>query len=104
VLAGTALHRRTPIAYVDDHDYGPDDAARSSTREAARRYYGVDVPHYPLPLAPLDEPSRGLRRAGCFLMTDVPERRPPAMLGRGSRRLLAELEQAAATARRSSRG
>jgi hypothetical protein len=99
------FYRRTPIAYVwDDHDYGPDDAdARSPTREAARRYYGVDVPHYPLPLAPLnDGPIAQVFDVGRvrFLMTDMrSERRPPAgeMLGaRQKAWLLAELEQAAA--------
>ncbi len=99
------FYRRTPIAYVwDDHDYGPDDAdARSSTRDAARRYYGVDVPHYPLPLAPLnDGPIAQVFEVGRvrFLMTDMrSERLPPAgeMLGaRQKAWLLAELERAAA--------
>ena len=99
------FYRRTPIAYVwDDHDYGPDDAdSRSSTRDAARRYYGVDVPHYPLPLAPLnDGPIAQAFEVGRvrFLMTDMrSERLPPAgeMLGARQKAWLhAELERAAA--------
>jgi len=99
------LYRRTPIAYVwDDHDYGPDDAdSRSSTREAARRYYAVDVPHYPLPLAPLnDGPIAQTFDVGRvrFLMTDMrSERLPPAREMLGTRQkawLLGELERAAA--------
>lgn len=99
------LYRRTPIAYVwDDHDYGLDDAdSRSPTRVAARLYYGTDIPHYPLPLAPLnDGPIAQVFDIGRvrFLMSDVRSERLPAagtMLGAQQKAwLLAELERAAA--------
>jgi alkaline phosphatase D len=99
------LYRRTPLAYVwDDHDYGPDDAdARSGTRDAARGYYAVDVPHYPLPLSPAANgpiaQTFDLGRVR-FVMTDVrSERLPPAAEMLGARQkawLLAELDRAAA--------
>lgn len=46
----SALLRSTPLAYVwDDHDYGPNNADRTSpARSAAQSVYREYVPHYPL--------------------------------------------------------
>ena len=99
------LYRRAPLVYTwDDHDYGPDDAdARSGTRDAARGYYAVDVPHYPLPLSPAaNGPIAQTFDIGRvrFVMTDVRSERLPLaaeMLGaRQKAWLLAELDRAAA--------
>jgi len=99
------LYRNTPLAYVwDDHDYGPDDAdSRSGTRDSARAFYAVDVPHYRLPLSPAaDGPIAQTFDIGRvrFVMTDVRSERLPTageMLGpRQKAWLLAELDRAAA--------
>lgn len=99
------LYRSTPLVYTwDDHDYGPDDAdSRSATRDSARAFYAVDVPHYRLPLSPAaNGPIAQTFDVGRvrFLMTDVrSERLPPAavMLGAAQKAwLLAELDRAAA--------
>jgi hypothetical protein len=98
------FYRRTPIAYMwDDHDFGPNDSdGKSPSRDAARLYYGSDLPHYPLPLAPnADGPIAQVFDVGRvrFLMTDLrSERLPdePTMLGaRQLQWLFAELERAA---------
>lgn len=98
------LYRRTPIVYMwDDHDYGRDNSdAASPTREAARAFYAVDVPHYPLPLAPeADGPIAQVFDIGRvrFLVTDGRSERVPAqrtMLGQKQFAwMLAELERAA---------
>ncbi len=99
------LYRNTPLVYTwDDHDYGPDDAdSRSGTRDSARAYYAVDVPHYRLPLSPAaNGPIAQTFDVGRvrFVMTDVrSERLPPASVMLGSAQkawLLAELGRAAA--------
>lgn len=98
------FYRRTPIVYMwDDHDYGRDNSdASSPTREAARAFYAVDVPHYPLPLAPAaDGPIAQVFDIGRvrFLVTDGRSERVPAqrtMLGQKQFAwMLAELERAA---------
>ena len=97
------FYRRTPLAYVwDDHDYGTDNSDGSSpTRDAVRRYYDSDLPHYPLPLAPnADGPIAQVFDIGRvrFLMTDDRSERHASedtMLGpRQVDWLLAELERA----------
>lgn len=98
------FYRRTPIVYMwDDHDYGRDNSdAASPTRDAARAYYAVDVPHYPLPLAPeADGPIAQVFDIGRvrFLVTDGRSERVPAqrtMLGQQQFAwMLTELERAA---------
>lgn len=98
------LYRRTPIVYMwDDHDYGRDNSdGNSPTRDAARAYYAVDVPHYPLPLSPeADGPIAQVFDIGRVrvLVTDGRSERLPAqrtMLGQKQFAwMLAELERAA---------
>lgn len=50
--AQQALWLTAPVAYTwDDHDYGGNDADRTTaSRDAARSVYREIVPHYPLPL------------------------------------------------------
>ncbi len=50
--AQQALWLAAPVAYTwDDHDYGGNDADRTTaSRDAARSVYREIVPHYPLPL------------------------------------------------------
>jgi phosphodiesterase/alkaline phosphatase D-like protein len=49
--AAAALYAQTPIAYIwDDHDFGGNNSdAGSAAKEAARRSYRENVPHYALP-------------------------------------------------------
>ena len=98
------FYRRTPIVYMwDDHDYGRDNSdARSPPRDAARAYYAVDVPHYPLPLgANADGPISQVFDIGRVrvLVTDPRSERVPGertMLGQAQFAwMLAELERAA---------
>ena len=98
------LYRSTPLAYMwDDHDFGPDEAdSRSGTRDSARAYYAVDVPHYRLPLAPTaNGPIAQTFDVGRvrFVMTDARSERLPSaavMLGGAQKAwLLAELGRAA---------
>ena len=97
------LYRRTPLVYVwDDHDYGTDNSDGSSpTRDAVRRYYDSDFPHYSTPLAPNgDGPIAQAFDIGRvrFLMTDSRSDRhttPRTMLGpRQLDWLLAEFDRA----------
>ena len=90
--AQSALYRDTSIAYVwDDHDYGGNDADRTSpSREAAQDAYRLVVPHYPLLGRPDGGPIYQTFVAGRvrFVVTDArSEREPnldaedPSMLG-----------------------
>jgi len=77
------FYREVPIAYVwDDHDYGPDDADRTSaSRPAALQTYRQYVPHYPLPPGQ-DGEVTSIHQAFTvgrvqFIMTDVRSHRDP---------------------------
>ena len=76
-----ALYRSTPIAYVwDDHDYGPNDAAKDSpSRPAALVSYRAMVPHYPFALEGDDAPIAQAFTLGPvrFIMTDTRSARDP---------------------------
>jgi hypothetical protein len=79
--AQSALYRATSVAYVwDDHDYGGNDADRTSaSRPAAQRVYRENVPHHDLP-AGTDEgavyQSFVVGRVR-FIMTDTRSERDP---------------------------
>lgn len=104
------FYRQVPIAYVwDDHDYGPDDADRTSpSRPAALETYRQYVPHYPLVAGP-DGEVDSIQQAFTvgrvrFILTDVRSHRDPddqedgpgkSMLGEAQREwFLRELEAA----------
>jgi phosphodiesterase/alkaline phosphatase D-like protein len=85
--APAALLRETPIAYMwDDHDFGPNDANRTSpSREAAWEAYRTYVPHYSLG----DRATSGaiyqaftIGRAR-FVLADLRSERDPAALPDG---------------------
>jgi phosphodiesterase/alkaline phosphatase D-like protein len=79
--AQAALFRAVPVAYVwDDHDYGPNDADRTSpSRAAAWAAYRSFVPHYPLPLGSDEGPVAQAFTIGRvrFLVTDLRSERDP---------------------------
>ena len=91
------LYRSTPIAYVwDDHDFGPNDADRTSPgREAARRVYRELVPHYPLPAGPGDAPIYQAFSVGRvrFILTDLRSERDPKGHGTMAERSMLGAEQ-----------
>lgn len=77
------FYREVPIAYVwDDHDYGPDNADRTSpAKPAALQVYQQYVPHYPLTRG-ADGKVGSIQQAFTvgrvrFLMTDVRSGRDP---------------------------
>lgn len=77
----SALLRSTPLAYVwDDHDYGPNNADRTSpTRTAAQAVYREYVPHYPL----VDDGTGAVSQAfdlgrARVILTDLRSNRDPA--------------------------
>ena len=76
-----ALYRSTPTAYVwDDHDFGPNDAAKDSpSRSAALASYRAIVPHYPFAMAGDDAPIGQAFTVGPvrFIMTDTRSARDP---------------------------
>lgn len=74
--------RSVPIAYIwDDHDFGPNDANRTSpSREAAITWYHQEVPHYPLALG--NNPKTPAPQAFSvgrvrFIMSDLRSARDP---------------------------
>jgi phosphodiesterase/alkaline phosphatase D-like protein len=108
----SALYRSAPIAYMwDDHDYGPNDADRTSeSRNAALWAYDRHVPHYPLTdgaegTVETIQQAFDVGRVH-FVLTDVRAGRDPVdepdgpgktVLGESQRRwLLEQLESAAA--------
>ena len=103
------LYRNVPIAYVwDDHDYGPNDADRTSpSRAASRQVYRDAVPHYPLPAGDTTINQAFTIGRVRFILTDMRSERTPirapdddkkSMLGPAQRVWLLE-ELAAAAAR-----
>jgi phosphodiesterase/alkaline phosphatase D-like protein len=104
-----AFYRSTPVAYVwDDHDFGPDDADRTSlSRPAALASYQACVPHYPLVRA--DGAVETIQQAFTigrvrFLVTDpraardaedAPDGPGKSMLGRAQRSWLIDALRAA---------
>lgn len=79
--AQAALYRAVPVAYLwDDHDYGPNDANRTSaSRPAAMATYRERVPHYPLGIEGADTPIAQAFTIGRvrFLVTDERSARDP---------------------------
>jgi hypothetical protein len=82
--APAALFRAAPVAYVwDDHDYGPNDADRTSpSRHAARTAYEKSVPH--AALGPSGPPAQAFSVGRVrFILTDERSHRSAdTMLGR----------------------
>ena len=94
-----ALYRSTAVAYVwDDHDFGPNDADRTSPgREAARRTYQEMVPHYPLGAGSGDVPIFQAFTIGRvrFILTDLRSERDPRGFGDAAERTMLGAEQKA---------
>lgn len=96
----SALYRSTSFAYVwDDHDYGANDADRTSpSRAAAQQVYRELVPHHPLPG---DEGRGGSIQQAFdigrvrFLLTDNRSFRDPASAPDGPDKSLLGAEQRA---------
>jgi hypothetical protein len=80
------LYREVPVAYVwDDHDYGPNDADRTSaSRPAAEATYRASVPHYDL-ASPPDGPIAQAFTIGRvrFVLTDGRSARDPTSTADG---------------------
>jgi len=79
--APAALLREVPVAYMwDDHDYGRNDADRTSpSRPAAWTAYRAFVPHYPLVLGADEGPVAQAFTIGRvrFILTDLRSERDP---------------------------
>ena len=77
-----ALTAQVPVAYMwDDHDFGPNDADRTSPSKAASlQAYRSFVPHYPLVLDDGDGPISQAFTIGRvrFLLPDLRSQRDPA--------------------------
>jgi len=80
-----ALLATTPLIYQwDDHDFGPNDANKTSpSREASLRNYRELVPHYPLSVSTADSLSGPTDQAFTvgrvrFILSDLRSQRDPA--------------------------
>lgn len=77
----STLYRSTSVGYVwDDHDYGGNDADRSSaSRRAAQEAYRLAVPHYPFRTDPADGAIYQSFVVGRvrFVLTDLRSHRDP---------------------------
>lgn len=93
-----ALYRSTPTAYVwDDHDFGPNDAAKDSpSRPAALVSYRAIVPHYPFAVPGDDAPIAQAFTVGPvrFIMTDTRSARDPKTVVDGPSKSMLGSEQA----------
>ena len=97
----SALLRSVPIAYTwDDHDFGPNNADRTSRgRLAALRMYRSVVPHYPIDGGD-DSPISQAFTVGRvrFVMTDVRSMRDPRRVPEAQRGMLGASQVAWLTA------
>jgi phosphodiesterase/alkaline phosphatase D-like protein len=97
--AQAALYRSVPVAYVwDDHDYGPNDANRTSaSRPAAMQVYRERVPSYPLHSAGDEGPIHQAFSWGPvrFVLTDGRSAKDPQTMPDGPDKTMLGAEQRA---------
>lgn len=94
----SVLFRSVPVAYMwDDHDFGPNNSDSSSpSREASRRAYRINVPHYPL-VVPENGPIHHAFTVGRvrFIMSDMRSERSPLSVPEGPARSMLGVAQKA---------
>lgn len=96
--AQSAVFRNMAVAYMwDDHDFGPNNSDSSSpSREASRRAYRVNVPHYPLVVAGNGAIHHAFTVGRVrFIMSDMRSERSPLNVPEGPARSMLGAEQKA---------